>query len=264
MRKLTAIFLSFCLSLIAPVSAFAAKDTGSAWLNEEEIGKGVIGVHYEAASGANLKVMVSKDGTSYTYDLKNDGTEEFFPLQLGNGSYKIMVLEHTTGNKYKSVHTATRELAAMDEASTYLNAVQNVNWAAAEEVSAKAKELTGGLKDEESKAQAIYDYITAAVTYDYELAAVVEAGYIPDLDKVLSGGKGICYDYASLFAAMARSVGIPTKLVMGSSDYVTDYHAWNEVLLNGSWVTVDTTVDAAAGSSAFAKDAAKYSGAKVY
>ena len=44
------------------------------------------------------------------------------------------------------------------------------------------------------------------------------------MDKVLAEKKGICFDYASLMAAMLRSQGIPTKLVIG---YAGDaYHAW--------------------------------------
>lgn len=35
-------------------------------------------------------------------------------------------------------------------------------------------------------------------------------GYVPNPDKTLTSKKGICFDYASLGAAMLRSVGIPT------------------------------------------------------
>jgi transglutaminase/protease-like cytokinesis protein 3 len=34
-------------------------------------------------------------------------------------------------------------------------------------------------------------------------------------------------------------------LVKGYSTHVDGYHAWNEILINGEWVVVDTTVDAA-------------------
>lgn len=263
-RKLLALLLTVCLiTLAAPAAALAAKDD-SGWLNETTLDKGAVGIHYEAASKAQVKVMITKDGTSYTYDLKNDGTEEFFPLQLGNGTYKIMVLENTTGNKYKSVHSASRELKLEDDSIVFLNAVQNINWSDATEVVKKAKELTEGKEDDTAKVQAIYDYITTTVKYDNERAATVVSGYIPDLDQDLADAKGICYDYASLFAAMARSAGIPAKLLMGKSDYVKEYHAWNEVLLDGKWITIDTTVDAVDGNGTMAKDVDKYKATKVY
>ena len=47
----------------------------------------------------------------------------------------------------------------------------------------------------------------------------------------------------SLFAAMLRSVGVPTKLIKGESSNVEGYHAWNEVYINGKWRIVDTSYD---------------------
>ncbi|MDF2936370.1 MAG: transglutaminase [Paenibacillaceae bacterium] len=256
----------FIASILAASTLFAYASAASAasWLNDSNIAAGSIGVQYQADSGARVKVMVTKDGTSYTYDLKNNGTEESFPLQLGDGTYKIAVLENTTGNKYKSVYSTTKDVVFADSNTVYLNSTQNVNWAAASDVVAKAKELTDGKSSTEEKVKAIYEYIIGNVTYDYNLAANVATGYIPNLSQVLVDGTGICYDYSSLFAAMTRSIGIPSKLMMGTSEYVSEYHAWNEVLVNGAWVTVDTTVDAGSGSADFAKDSSKYVAAKIY
>lgn len=67
---------------------------------------------------------------------------------------------------------------------------------------------------------------------------------------------------------MLRSVDVPAKLVMGNTSYVTQYHAWNEVLLNGKWVTIDTTVDAGLAKSDkktdLIKASSKYTAAKYY
>ncbi|MNY73998.1 Transglutaminase-like superfamily protein [compost metagenome] len=61
---------------------------------------------------------------------------------------------------------------------------------------------------------------------------------------------------------MLRSVDIPTKLITGRSDYVNEYHAWNQVYLNNKWVTIDTTVDSSLKKNKKAtnmiKDSAKY------
>ena len=65
------------------------------------------------------------------------------------------------------------------------------------------------------------------LTYDGEKAAAVTAGYLPDVDKVLEEGKGICFDYAALMTAMLRCQGVPTKLVIGYAGTV--YHAWVSV-----------------------------------
>ena len=79
---------------------------------------------------------------------------------------------------------------------------------------------------------------------------------------------GICYDYAVLFAAMLRSVDIPTKLSMGYKSDINYYHAWNQVYLNGKWVNIDTTYDAAYAqedlSTSMIKDAKEYRIEKTY
>lgn len=261
MRKVFTFLLAVTLLLtFAPVAAFAAEtSTAGSWLNAANLDKGVVGIDYESAGTARTKLMITKEKTSYTYDLAAKGTEEFFPLQMGNGSYKISILENTSGNKYKSVYSKTVEVAIANAGAVYLNSVQNVSWAGASNAIAKAKELTKNLTSDSDKVEAIYNFVVNAISYDNSLAATVAAGYIPDVDSVLAEGTGICYDYASLFAAMTRSIGIPTKLEMGTSEYVTEYHAWNEVQLNGEWVTVDSTV-----GGEMVKDAAKYTVAKTY
>ena len=60
--------------------------------------------------------------------------------------------------------------------------------------------------------KAFYTYVTEHITYDYDKADSVEAGYLPDVDETLQSGTGICFDYAALTAAMLRSQDIPCKL----------------------------------------------------
>ena len=62
--------------------------------------------------------------------------------------------------------------------------------------------------------QAIYDYVTENLTYDYDLADTVESGYLPDVDATLESKKGICFDYAALTAAM---------LLTGSLEYAAPH-----------------------------------------
>jgi hypothetical protein len=81
------------------------------------------------------------------------------------------------------------------------------------------------------------------ISYDTEKAKLIISGqlksYVPDVDVVYDTEKGICFDYASLMAAMLRSQGIPTKLVMGYVAPNNTYHAWNEVYIAGvGWVRI--------------------------
>lgn len=78
-----------------------------------------------------------------------------------------------------------------------------------------AKKLTKNAKTDLEKAKIIYNYIIKNVQYDLKKANSVEDGYIPSIEATIKDAKGICYDYASLYAAMLRSINVPTKLVMG-------------------------------------------------
>lgn len=64
----------------------------------------------------------------------------------------------------------------------------------------------------------------------------------PNAREVLEQMRGDCNEHATLYAAMARSVGIPCRVAVGLvyMDRAFYYHAWNEVYL-GVWVPVDPT-----------------------
>ena len=63
--------------------------------------------------------------------------------------------------------------------------------------------------------------------------------YIPNADEVLVSEVGICSDKATLLAAMLRSQGIPTRYVSGK--VYGSGHAWNEVYLDNTWISIDST-----------------------
>ncbi len=68
-------------------------------------------------------------------------------------------------------------------------------------------------------------------------------GIVRSSVDVLHGKTGVCRDYAILYAALARSVGIPTKLVAGLVFWKGGfyYHAWAESYA-GAWIPMDATL----------------------
>jgi len=79
------------------------------------------------------------------------------------------------------------------------------------------------------------------------LAKVPVAG-VPSAKEILSSMRGDCNEHTTLYAALARSVGLPTKLAAGivySESIFADgafyYHAWPEVWLGDEWVALDPT-----------------------
>ncbi len=62
---------------------------------------------------------------------------------------------------------------------------------------------------------------------------------------VLKGGRAECQGHALLYAAFARTLGIPTRIVNGIV-YAPEfrgflYHSWNESIVDGRWMAVDPT-----------------------
>ncbi len=219
---------------------------------------GSIGVSASNFGDAKLKLMISKDGQNYTYDLTPKGVPEFFPLQLGNGLYNLSILENTTGTSYKYVRKTSVEATIENELNVYLQPMQYNDWTRNVEFMNFVDELTIDATTNQEIIQVIYDYMVNNFGYDYTKASTVKLGYLPDISLLLNDQIGICYDYAAIFSAALRYKGIPSKLVKGYTTYVNSYHAWNEVLTDEGWVTVDLTIDAFYNTNkmaySFAKD----------
>lgn len=269
MRKLILLIAAFVLfGSINAIAAQASLAEAATWLNTTNLDNGVVSVQFIMNPKVKTKLMIAKGQTNYTYNLSAGKTLEMFPLQLGNGEYTISVLENTTGNKYKLVKKETITLSLKEDTAVYLNSIQNIEWTSTSSAIIKAKELTKNKKSDIEKVKAIYNYIITNINYDNQLAANLSVDYLPNIDRTFKLKKDICYGYASLLAGMLRSLDIPTKLIMGKSAYVDAYHAWNEVYLDGKWITVDTTIDAGLkkGNKKYEliKDAEDYTATKQY
>lgn len=200
-------------------------------------------VAVSATNDAALKFQVTKGEASYTYDLPNDATPTCFVLQSGSGEYNFHVLSNVSGNKYASVYECTGSASLTTEFSPFVRPSQYVHYDGQSQCVAKANELVTGAETDVDVMAAVYEYVVKNITYDDDKAAAIAAGttttYLPSPDRTLAEGKGICFDYAALVAAMLRSQGIPTKLITGYVSPDNIYHAWNEVWLeNSGWITV--------------------------
>ncbi|RMH72078.1 MAG: transglutaminase domain-containing protein [Gemmatimonadetes bacterium] len=66
---------------------------------------------------------------------------------------------------------------------------------------------------------------------------------IPSAIEVLRTMQGDCNEHTTLFTALARAVGIPTRIALGVVylDNAFYYHAWPEVWTGTRWVAMDPT-----------------------
>ena len=202
---------------------------------------------------AKIKLQVLKDGNTIAYNLKGDGSVEDFSLQYGNGEYTARIMQNVKDDEYFVVTSKTFEVALTDETSVYLNSIQNVPWnynmKPIQDVRYIVSDSLSGLEDAKllsGCSSDLYEYVIENIKYDSNKVYTLMYDYLPDIEKTYLEGTGICYDYAALFGAMLRSIGIPAKLVKGYNlDNPDVYHAWNEVYIDGEWLLIDTTFDAA-------------------
>ena len=262
----------------AVASGLLVKTAPNAVIDYSNTADGYVMVQYTAQTTQRLKAQVKGPTTTYTYNLTPQQWAAF-PLSDGDGTYKITLYQNVSGTKYAAVLSLTAAVTLKDEFAPFLHANQYVDYDAAPNTVAKARELTEGLDDPLEKVEAVYTYVVKGMTYDKQLAASVKSGYLPVLDQVLEKKTGICFDYAALMTGMLRSQGVPCKLVVGYAGKA--YHAWISVwsaytgwvdgviYFNGtSWQRMDPTFASSANSSksimAYIGDGQNYSAKYFY
>ena len=175
--------------------------------------------------GTNQKVklqITGPDNVTYTFDLH--GGAEVFPLSAQSGTYNVSVYENVEGTQYASVLSQTIQVSITDEFGAFLYPNQFVNFTASSLAVQNGSELAYYCNNDTEVVESVYNYIISNFKYDYDKAKNVKSGYIPDIDEVFTEKTGICFDYASVMAAMLRSQSIPTRLEVGYAG--DEYHAW--------------------------------------
>ena len=102
-----------------------------------------------------------------------------------------------------------------------------------------AREIAGG----QAQADGQIDALRAWIRQNIRKEAVDPVSAL----DVLRTGAAECQGHAFLYAALARALGIPTRVVNGVV-YSPEhggflYHTWNESWVGDGWVAVDTTFD---------------------
>ncbi|WP_081779891.1 transglutaminase-like domain-containing protein [Butyrivibrio proteoclasticus] len=186
--------------------------------------EGYVVVKYLGESPKVKLQIVGPDQVTYTYDLSSIPTDEVFPLQSGNGEYLVNVYENIEGTQYSMAFSTVVDVNLSDEFLPFLYPNQYVTFSSSSLAIAKGEELAYSCNSDLDVVSAVYNFMIQNVTYDYDEAETVQSGYLPDVDEVLTTGKGICFDYAALMTAMLRSQQIPTRMEIGYAG--TAYHAW--------------------------------------
>ncbi len=239
------------------------------------VGDGYVAV--SAVSEHRLKFQALKDELTYTYNIASDGTPSIFPLQCGDGLYTFRVMENVAESRYAQLYATECIVVLTDEFQPFLRPSDYADYGVDSVCVKTASRLAANCGSPLEIVRAVYDFVCATVTYDSEKASTVQAGYMPVPDDTLLSGKGICFDYASLTAAMLRSQSIPTKLIFGYVAPNDLYHAWNMFYteesgwvtvsfetVSDTWVRIDLTFSAGGAPDEFVGDGSHYSDVYFY
>ncbi|BAH07986.1 hypothetical protein CKR_2935 [Clostridium kluyveri NBRC 12016] len=164
-----------------------------------------------------------------------------------NNSFKI-VIKQSNSKDTQNVNDLSR--FKNDEGSIiYYNGVTiEEGIKSNQEINTFAKALGTEGSNTTERSEILYNWIGTNISYDHEKATKVlsndfdvQSGAIP----TFSSKKGICFDYACLYVAMARANNMKVRLITGEGFNGINWvsHAWNQVYIpeGNQWINVDTT-----------------------
>ena len=111
------------------------------------------------------------------------------------------------------------------------------------QIKSKAESIVEGAETELEAVRRLVEWVHDYVEYDLDYSEKIFSA-----KEVFELKRGVCDEYGHLFTALARSVGIPTRVVAGYSytSEIWGYHLWAEVYVpQHGWLPVDPTYNEA-------------------
>lgn len=159
------------------------------------------------------------------------------------------VIEPLSGNLVKDKLPVFTKAVEKELSGIMQRKYEVIDHAIPDDIDAAAADIVRGAKTDEDKARRLYDWVETRVQYDYGKVDDYEQKGIwheQTPQNTFDTKKGVCIDYARLYAMMARSQGLQVRVVTGQGyNGQGGYgpHAWNEVYLSEQkkWVPLDPT-----------------------
>ena len=206
------------------------KKNGKLSVDATNISEGYFQAAIQKSTSKRMKLRVTKDKETLTYDLNGDAAFEVFPLQLGDGKYVVTLYEQVKGTKYSKAGSVSFNVKLSEPDICFLYPNQYVHYTQATAAVAKADELCAG-KDAQAAYDAVCTFMSKNFVYDYIKAINIKNGVLPDIETSWSKRMGICQDLSAIMCCMLRTQGLPARLMIGYAD--NNYHAWVSVRFDG-------------------------------
>ncbi|WP_282142505.1 transglutaminase domain-containing protein [Cytobacillus oceanisediminis] len=172
--------------------------------------------------------------------------DDSFYLRFGPGTYEVTLsvpeIKEENSDYFRYYGFAKFEVESTGEDKRDLLPSRGVQ-SDAPQITELAKELTEGISGEREKAKAVYDYVAENVSYDVNKLETDDFSWDDSALKTLDSKTGVCQDYSYLAIALLRASNMEARFVEGTAfgGFWPQKHAWVEVKVDGSWLTMDPT-----------------------
>jgi len=179
----------------------------------------------------------------HSVEVNSGRFNEEISLRFGEGTYTVWVSNESRkfdGSIRFRIVNETVEDTRYSTASEYVDSDS-------EAIIELANEIVTDEMNEMEKLEAIHKWVINNIDYNYEAFTNGDFTMIT-ASQTLENGYGMCREYSFLMAALARAAGLNARVVYGDTrstdSWESHKHAWNEIMVDGNWVTVDATWNA--------------------
>jgi transglutaminase-like putative cysteine protease len=170
----------------------------------------------------------------------SDRRQRFTPVERQPDAYRLQVaVERFEPSQSLKLPLTKRTITLQKDTAVriHLNTVPYLEYEHPQ-IMAAAKKIRGNEKNAYLVASRIRKWVYENMKPDYTI------GVPRSCVDIFKQRRGVCRDYATLFAALARAAGIPTRTVGGIlyAEGRFFYHAWVECWV-GEWVPFDATLN---------------------
>lgn len=210
----------------------------------------------QEVSGLRIETIAPAGMTATTKETRDAAGNRFLYVEGRGGSGGVLEVRTSFGlRRQEEIHStdpaSTRALTAAEKAKfgPYLQANEHVQ--ITPEIAMAAKAAVGKEQNPVLQARLLYDAVLDRVTYWVKFPDKMKASPVGSATYTMENSCGNCTDFHSLYAAMARSVGLPIRMVYGSffkgpldgTEEDQSYHCWIEFWApNLEWIPLDVAI----------------------
>jgi len=226
-------FFEYSLNTVIPQKGYKLVFTA------ETVNRKPIAAHIKTfAPVNNTKQQIVKEqglSDSFTFALANEGENRRMIWQgsgiSGQNKVEYQVTLKSARVKYIFNDETEMNVPVTDQLQRYLEPSEEIQ-SGSPAIARKALEITEGKETLYAKVRAIHEYVMNEIRY-------INFSGVLDAEACMLLGEGSCNGKSRLFVAMARTLGIPARVVGGiilNKSPKRTIHQWVELFINGQWV----------------------------